>query len=68
MVRPKTKYLGIIGSYGWGGRTVDVLLELTATMQAERLDPVYIQGAPDEKAYDALDALAQVIIEKHQEE
>lgn len=67
MVRPKTKYLGIIGSYGWGGRTVEVLLELTATMQAERLDPVYIQGAPDEKAYDALDALAQVIIGKHQE-
>ena len=67
MVRPKTKYLGVIGSYGWGSRTVEVLSELTATMQAERLDPVYIKGAPDEKAYDALDALAQVIIEKHQE-
>ncbi|MDR2854790.1 MAG: FprA family A-type flavoprotein [Methanomicrobiales archaeon] len=67
MVRPKTKYLGIIGSYGWGGRTVEVLLELTAMMQAERLEPVYIQGAPDGETYDALDALAQVIIEKHHE-
>ena len=65
MVRPKTKYLGIIGSYGWGGRTVEVLLELTATMQAERLDPVFIQGAPDEKAYDELDALAQAIFDRH---
>ena len=68
MVRPKTKYLGIIGSYGWGGRTVEVLEELTATMQAERLEPVFIQGAPDEDAYNALDALAEVIIEKHNTE
>jgi len=67
MLRPKTKYLGIIGSYGWGGRTVEVLGELTATMKVERFDPVLIQGAPDEKAYDALDALAHVIIEKHRE-
>jgi flavorubredoxin len=68
MVRPKTKYLGIIGSYGWGGQTVEVLLELTATMQAERLNPVFIQGAPGEDAYSALDALAQDIIEKHKSE
>jgi flavorubredoxin len=67
MVRPKTKYLGVIGSYGWGGRTAEILGELTATMQAERLDPVLIQGAPDEQAYDALDALAHVIITKHKE-
>ena len=67
MVRPKAKYLSIIASYGWGGRTVEVLGELTAGMQAELLDPVYIQGAPDEQAYDALDALAHAIIAKHKE-
>jgi len=66
-LRPKLKFASIIGSYGWGGRTVDVLATTIPNLKVEILDPVLAKGYPKEADYQALDNLAGTIAEKHKE-
>jgi flavorubredoxin len=68
LIKPKTRYVSIIGSYGWGGKTVDTLKSLIPHIKAELLSPIYIQGAPGEQARVELQALADMIAMKHQED
>jgi len=65
-LRPKVKYLGVIGSYGWGTNAVNYLSEMLAPLGAETLEPVYIKGIPDEQAIQQLHTLADAIAEHHQ--
>ncbi|HJJ31840.1 MAG TPA: FprA family A-type flavoprotein [Methanocorpusculum sp.] len=65
-VRPKAKYLGVIGSYGWHTLAVEYLADMLTPVGAEVLEPVYIKGLPDEEAITNLRHLADVIAEKHQ--
>ncbi len=66
-LRPKTKFLSIIGSYGWGGKTVEVLAGMIPNLKVEVIDPVLCKGVPSEKDFKALDDLAAAISEKHRE-
>ena len=68
LIKPKTRYASVIGSYGWGGKTVDTLTSLIPHIKAELLSPVYIQGAPDEKTRVELQNLADTIATKHRED
>ena len=45
-LRPKAKYLAVIGSFGWGGRMVEQLKGLLANSKAEILEPVLAKGEP----------------------
>jgi flavorubredoxin len=65
MLKPRLKYISVIGSYGWGGRTVDILVEMLSGLKAETLAPVLCKGLPGEADFQALDALADGIAEKH---
>jgi flavorubredoxin len=64
-LRPKTKFLSIVGSYGWGCKTLDILKGLTHNLKAELVDPVFIKGAPKDEDFKLLDQLADEIMEKH---
>jgi flavorubredoxin len=64
-LRPKTKHVGIIGSYGWGGKMVEQLTSLMGNVNAELFEPVVTKGMVREDAYTALDELADNILEKH---
>jgi len=66
-LRPQTKFLSIIGSYGWGGKTVEVLAGMIPNLKVEIIDPVLCKGVPTEKVFKALDDLAAAISEKHKE-
>ena len=66
-LRPQTKFLSIIGSYGWGGKTVEVLAGMIPNLKVEVIDPVLCKGVPAEKVFKALDDLAAAISEKHKE-
>ncbi|MCD6382802.1 MAG: FprA family A-type flavoprotein [Candidatus Hydrothermae bacterium] len=66
-LRPKTRFLSIIGSYGWGGRTVDTLKSLLTPLKAELIEPVLIKGLPRKEELKKLDELADRILEKHRE-
>lgn len=67
MLRPKTRIVSVIGSFGWGGRTVEVLKGMLTRIEPELLDPVYIKGAPGAKDLKDLDNLADAIAKKHRE-
>ncbi len=66
-LRPKTKFLSIIGSYGWGGKTVETLAGMIPNLKVEVIEPVLCKGVPSEVDFKALDDLAAVIAEKHEE-
>lgn len=66
-LRPKTKYLAVIGSFGWGGRMLEQLKSLLPNTKAELLAPVIIKGDPTGEDYKKLDELAETIRAKHQE-
>ncbi len=64
-LRPKTKFVSIIGSYGWGGKMVKQLAGLIPNLKVEILGPVVIKGSPRDVDFAALDELATTIAEKH---
>jgi flavorubredoxin len=66
-LRPKVKFLSIIGSYGWGGKTVETLAGMIPNLKVEVLEPVLCKGFPLETDYEALDKLAGTVAEKHSE-
>jgi len=67
-LRPKTKFLSIIGSYGWGGKTVDILAGMIPNLKVEIIDPVLVKGSPTEADYKTLNNLAETIAVKHKEQ
>jgi len=66
-LRPNIKFVSIIGSYGWGGKTVDVLAGMITNLKAEVLEPVICKGFPEKADFEALDKLADSIAEKHRQ-
>ena len=67
VLRPKIKFLSIIGSYGWGGKMVKQLSDMIPNLKVELIDPVIIKGFPKEDDFKALDRLADDILRKHKE-
>ncbi len=67
VLRPKLKFVSIIGSYGWGGRTVEQLAGMLSNLKVELLEPVLSKGFPREADFKALDNLAETIAKKHKE-
>ena len=65
VLRPKTKFISIIGSFGWGGKTVDTLKGLIPTLKAEIIEPLLIKGDPDEEDFNLIDEFADKILLAH---
>jgi len=65
-LRPQAKFATVIGSYGWGGKTVETLVGMMPKLKVELLEPVLAKGRPRAADYAALDALADTIVVKHQ--
>ncbi len=66
-LRAKVKFVSVIGSYGWGGKTVEQLAGMIPNLKAEVLEPVLSNGSPKEADFKALDKLANTIAQKHKE-
>jgi flavorubredoxin len=66
-LRPKLRFVSIIGSYGWGGKTVEHLTGMIPSLKVELLAPVLSRGFPKEADFRALDDLANTIAQKHRE-
>ena len=65
-IRPKIKFITVIGSYGWFSNTVKQVVAMVPKLKnAEILTPVYCKGYPKEEDFKALDQLVQTIVEKH---
>jgi flavorubredoxin len=66
-LRPKTKFVSIIGSMLWGGKMVEQLTGLIPNLKAEIIEPVVIKGFPREEDLKAIDTLADKILTKHKQ-
>jgi flavorubredoxin len=66
-LRPKLRFVSVIGSYGWGGKTVEQLAAMLPNLKVEILEPMLCRGFPKEDDFKALDSLATTIAEKHKE-
>ncbi len=66
-LRPKMKFVSIIGSYGWGGKMVEQLAAMLPNLKAEIIEPVLSKGLPKERELAAIDVLADKILAKHKE-
>ena len=66
-LRPKALFASVIGSYGWGGKTVERIVDSVPNLKVELLSPVLCKGYPTDADFAALDALAESIAAKHAE-
>lgn len=64
-LRPKVRFASIIGSYGWGGKTVEVIKQNMSNLKVELLDPVLIKGHPREEDFKSLEKLADEVAMRH---
>ena len=65
-LRPKTKYVSIIGSFGWGGKMVEQLSALLPNLKVEVLAPVLAKGYPKETDFKGIDKLVEAIYNRKQ--
>ncbi|PXV67259.1 Flavorubredoxin [Halanaerobium congolense] len=61
VLKPKTRYASIIGSYGWAGRMTDKLLDLMPNLKVELYDPVVAKGHGADEDYQEIDRLVAEI-------
>jgi len=66
-LRPKTKFVSIIGSFGWGSKMLEQLTSMIVNLKAEILEPVITKGFPKDNDFIALDKLADEILARHKE-
>jgi len=64
-LRPKARYLSVIGSFGWGGKMVEQLSAMIPNLKVEVIPPVLCKGVPKAADFEALDVLADAIAAKH---
>lgn len=65
VLRPKLKFASIVGSFGWGGKTVEVLAGIISSLNLEILEPVIVKGYPKKNDLKLLDGLADTILDRH---
>ncbi len=66
-LRPKTRFVSVVGSYGWAGKMVDQFKGLLANLKADFVEAVVAKGHPRDDDYHNLDALANKIYELHKQ-
>ena len=64
-LRPKTRFISLISSYGWGSKIVDQTKQLLTNLKVEFLEPVLIKGYPKDSDLKELDELVENLHEKH---
>lgn len=66
-LRPKTRFVSIIGSYSWGGKMLETIKGLISNLNVELITPIIAKGYPKEDDFKALDTLADNILARHKE-
>jgi len=64
-LRPKVRFISIIGSFGWGGKMPEILQNLIPNLKVEIIPPVIAKGYPKQEDFQAIETLADNILQKH---
>jgi flavorubredoxin len=67
LLRPKTKFLAVVNSQGWGGKTIEDLKNIFSNFKGEILETIQFKGLPDKNIEEKLKSLSQLIFEKHRD-
>ncbi len=65
ILRPKIRFASVVGSYGWNSNAVEQVAGLIPWLKVEILDPVICKGRPEEEDFQALDRLADQVLDAH---
>jgi flavorubredoxin len=66
-LRPKARFASVVGSYGWAGKTVDVIKGAMPNLKVEFLEPVICRGLPRPADLEAVEKMAEAVARKHAE-
>lgn len=66
-LRPNIRFVSVIGSYAWGGKAIETLVNMLSNLKVEIIEPVYCKGLPKESDLKAINNLAEKIAHKHRE-
>ncbi len=64
-LKPKVKFIAVIGSYGWSPGPLQKAAELLPSLKVEVVGAVITKGHPKDYVFTELDALADTISAKH---
>ncbi|MBQ3642766.1 FprA family A-type flavoprotein [bacterium] len=65
ILRPKTKYAALIGSYGWGGNLFGMISDILKPLKLEFVaEPLLVKGKPKDCDFEKLDEIAKNLSEK----
>ncbi len=67
LLRVKTKFVGVVTSYGWGGKAVEDIKNNISNIKATLLEPVLIKGYPKQQDFEKLKILADEVLKRHKE-
>lgn len=67
VLKPKARFVSVIGSYGWGGRTLEILKSNLTNPSVEIINPVLVKGLPEKEDFRLLDELAESVYSKHKD-
>jgi len=67
-LRPKTRFVSVIGSYGWGSTMLEQIKMFLKNLKVEFIEPVVIKGYPKEQDFKRLDELAEEIYIRHKKD
>jgi flavorubredoxin len=65
ILKPKAKYAGIIGSFGWGSKMEEDILQLIKNLKVELLPTIMVKSNPREEDFAKLSQLADTIAKNH---
>jgi len=67
-LRPKTKLVSVIGSYGWNGKVmVKHIKDTLKNLKAEWIEPLLIKGLPKERDFEDIKSFAKTLAERVKE-
>jgi len=58
LMKPKTRIVGFMGSYGWGSKAPQMIMDQLKMVKAEFLEPIMVKGMPTDETLDAINELA----------
>lgn len=66
-LRPKTKFVAITGTYGWGEKIEERIREGLKNLKAEFITSLIIRGHPKENDFKSLEKFVEEIYRRHKE-
>jgi flavorubredoxin len=66
ILRPKMRWCGVVGSYGWGSRAADQIKSILQETGTQFLNPLLFKGLPTPANYRKLDEYIDLIAKNHE--